>query len=324
MKKVFVAGKIPQIGMDMLEKEFDVEVYEKDDLISEAELRERMKDKDALLSLLSTPVDKETIDSAPNLKIIANFGAGFNNIDCEYAGGKGIPVTNTPQVSTAATADLTIALVLAVARRVAEGDQLARTVGFNGWAPLFFLGREVTGKKLGIVGLGNIGKAVAERAKGFGMEILYNSKTRKSPEVEKELNATFVSLEELLQESDFVTINCSYSPDMKHMFGKEQFEMMKSTAYFINASRGPIVDELSLIEALKAKEIEGAALDVFEFEPKISEELKTLKNVVLTPHIGNATIETRDAMAVMAVENIISVLNGREPLNPVNGIAVLA
>jgi D-3-phosphoglycerate dehydrogenase len=324
MKKVFVAGKIPQIGMDMLEKEFDVDVYEKDDLISKAELCERMKEKDALLSLLSTPVDKETIDSAPNLKIIANFGAGFNNIDCEYAGGKGISVTNTPQVSTAATADLTIALVLAVARRVAEGDQLARTVGFNGWAPLFFLGREVTGKKLGIVGLGNIGRAVAERAKGFGMEILYNSKTRKSPEVEKELNATFVSLEELLQESDFVAINCSYSPDMKHMFGKEQFHMMKSTAYLINASRGPIVDELALIEALNAKEIEGAALDVFEFEPKISEELKTLKNVVLTPHIGNATIETRDAMAVMAVENIISVLNGREPLNPVNKIAVLA
>jgi len=148
MKKVFVAGKIPEIGLKMLQKEFNVEVYDKDELISEAELRERIKDKDALLSLLSTPVDRETIDNAKNLKIIANFGAGFNNIDINYAQEKGIPVTNTPQVSTAATADLTFALVLSVARRIAEGDQLCRTKGFNGWAPLFFLGREVSGKKI--------------------------------------------------------------------------------------------------------------------------------------------------------------------------------
>lgn len=322
MKKVFVAGKIPEIGLKMLQKECHVEVYNKDELISEAELREKIKDKDALLSLLSTPVNKETIDSAKNLKIIANFGAGYNNIDIDYAQDKEIPVTNTPQVSTAATADLTFALVLAVARRVAEGDQLCRTKGFNGWAPLFFLGREVSGKKLGIVGLGNIGKAVAQRAKGFGMEILYTGNTRKSPEVEKELNATFVSFEDLLQQSDFITINCAFTPESKHMFSTEQFKMMKPTSYLVNAARGPIVDEQALVDALKAKEIEGAALDVFEFEPKITDELKSMDNVVLTPHIGNATIETRDAMAEMAVQNIINVLNGKEPLNPVNKIAV--
>lgn len=322
MKKVFVAGKIPTVGLEMLQREFEVEVYEKDELITEAELRERVKDKDALLSLLSTPVNQETIDRAKNLKIIANFGAGFNNIDFEYAGEKGIPVTNTPQVSTAATADLTFALVLAVARRIAEGDHLMRTEGFNGWAPLFFLGREVSGKKLGIVGLGNIGRAVAERAKGFGMEILYTGRSRKSPELEKELNATFVSFEELLQESDFISINCAYTPESKHMFDEEQFKMMKPTAYLINAARGPIVHEKALVEALRTKEIEGAALDVFEFEPEVTEELKSMKNVVLTPHIGNATIETRDAMAEMAVQNIIQVLNGKEPFSAVNKVAV--
>lgn len=324
MKKVLVAGKIPQKGMEMLQKEFEVELYDQDELISEDELRERIKDKDALLSLLSTPVSKETIDSASNLKVIANFGAGFNNIDFEYAGEKGIYVTNTPKVSTDATADLTFALVLAAARRIAEGDELCRTTGFNGWAPLFFLGREVSGKKLGIFGFGNIGKAVAKRAKGFDMEIFYYNRHRLSPEMEKEFNVTYLPFEELLKQSDFITINSSYEPSMKHMFSSEQFKMMKPTSYLINAARGPIVDEAALAEALKMKEIEGAGLDVYEFEPAITEELKALKNVVLTPHIGNATFETRDAMAIMAVENIISVLNGGEPMNPVNRVTVLS
>lgn len=324
MKKVFVAGRIPQKGLERLQKEFEVELYDQDDLISEAELRACLKDKDALLSLLSTPVSKETIDSAPNLKVIANFGAGFNNIDFEYAGEKGIYVTNTPKISTDATADLTFALVLAAARRIAEGDELCRTTGFKGWAPLFFLGREVSGKKLGIFGFGNIGKAVAKRAKGFDMEIYYYNRTRLPEEVEKELNVTYLTFEELLRQSDYITINSSYDPSMKHLFGKEQFRMMKPTSYLINAARGPIVDEAALAEALKTNTIEGAAVDVYEFEPAITEELKSLKNVVLTPHIGNATFETRDGMALMAVENINSVLSGGEPLHPVNRITVLS
>lgn len=194
----------------------------------------------------------------------------------------------------------------------------------QGWAPLFFLGREVSGKKLGIFGFGSIGRAVAKRAQGFDMEVFYYKRNRLTPQEEKELNVTYLPFEELLKQSDFITINSSYTPDMRHLFGREQFQMMKPTAYLINAARGPIVHEAALAEALKNKAIEGAALDVYEFEPEITEELKTLDNVVLTPHIGNATIETRDAMALMAVDNIIEVLNGRPPLHAVNKPLVLS
>jgi D-3-phosphoglycerate dehydrogenase len=320
MAKILVAGNIPDIGLKLLEQH-EVEVYEGENLISEQELQQRLQDKDALLSLLSTKVTKETIDCAPNLKIIANYGAGFDNIDHKYAAEKGIPVTNTPEVSTEATAELTFAILLAAARRIPEGDELCRTTGFKGWAPLFFLGREVYGKTIGIIGLGEIGKAVAKRAKAFGMNILYTGPNRK-PEAEKELDVAYVTLEELLRQSDFITINCAYHASLHHMISTPQFNMMKKTSYLINAARGPIVDEQALVSALKNGTIEGAALDVFEFEPKITEELKSLRNVVLTPHIGNATIETRDAMAEIAVRNILSVLKGQEPLTPVNKVLV--
>ena len=320
MAKILVAGEIPQKGLDLLVEKHNVEVFPGETLISEEELKARVQDKDALLSLLSTPVTKEIIDKAPNLKIIANYGAGFNNVDFEYAASKGIPTTNTPIASTAATADLTIALLLAVARRVVEGDEVCRTVGFNGWAPLYFRGREVTGKTIGIVGFGQIGQAVAKRAAAFDMKVIYYNPRRKSEEIEKSLNATYVSLDELLTQADFITLNCSYNPTMKHMFSTKQFDMMKRTAYLINCARGPIVEEAALIEALNEKTIEGAALDVFEFEPSIGEGLKRLNNVVLTPHIGNATYEARDAMAVMAAENIVKVLNNEDPLYVVNGV----
>lgn len=320
MAKILVAGEIPQKGLEMLLEDHEVDVFSGEKLISKAELTERIKDSDALLSLLSTPVSKEVIDQAPNLKIIANYGAGFNNIDFEFAASKGIPVTNTPLASTAATADLTFALLLASARRVAEGDEVCRTVGFNGWAPLYFRGREVTGKTIGIVGFGQIGQAVAKRAAAFDMKVLYTGPSRKSPEVELAVNATYVSFDELIAESDFITINCSYHPTMKHMFSTKQFEMMKSTAYLINCARGPIVDEAALIKALAEKQIEGAGIDVFEFEPVISEGLKELKNVVLTPHIGNATFEARDEMANIAAGNIVKVLNGEAPSYVINGV----
>ncbi|WP_459501019.1 NAD(P)-dependent oxidoreductase [Bacillus sp. C1] len=315
MAKILVAGNIPEIGLQLLQNH-EIEMYDKEGLISIEELATQVKGKDALLSLLSTKVTKEVIDAAPNLKIIANYGAGYDNIDYMYANEKGIAVTNTPKVSTEATAELTFALLLAAARRVPEGDTLCRTLGFNGWAPLFFLGREVYGKTIGIIGLGEIGKAVAKRAQAFGMNIIYTGPNRKL-EAEVELEATYVTLEELLQTADFVTINCAYNPNLHHMIDEEQFKMMKKTSYIINAARGPIMNELALAQALEANEIEGAALDVFEFEPKITERLKGLKNVVLTPHIGNATFETRDAMAEMAVRNILAVLEGEEPLTPV-------
>lgn len=310
--RVLVAGEIPEKGLSFLKEHFEVDLFEGEQLITKEELIDRIKDKDALVSLLSTNIDKAVIDAAPKLQIIANYGAGFNNIEYEYAREKGIDVTNTPKASTNATADLTMALLLASARRVVEGDTLCRTTGFNGWAPLFFRGREVSGKTLGIIGLGEIGQAVARRAKGFDMNILYTGPNRHE-EREKGLEATYVSLEELLKQADFITINAAYNPSMEHMIDKEQLEIMKPTAYLINASRGPVVHEAALADALENKVIEGAALDVFEFEPEINDKLKTLDNVVITPHIGNATFEARDMMADIVTQNVYKKLNGGTP-----------
>lgn len=310
--RVLVAGEIPEKGLSFLKEHFEVDLFEGEQLITKEELIDRIKDKDALVNLLSTNVDKAVIDAAPKLQIIANYGAGFNNIEYEYAREKGIDVTNTPKASTNATADLTMALLLASARRVVEGDTLCRTTGFNGWAPLFFRGREVSGKTLGIIGLGEIGQAVARRAKGFDMNILYTGPNRHE-EREKGLEATYVSLEELLKQADFITINAAYNPSMEHMIDKEQLEIMKPTAYLINASRGPVVHEAALADALENKVIEGAALDVFEFEPEINDKLKTLDNVVITPHIGNATFEARDMMADIVTQNVYKKLNGDTP-----------
>ncbi len=310
--RVLVAGEIPEKGLSFLKEHFEVDLFEGEQLITKEELIDRIKDKDALVSLLSTNVDKAVIDAAPNLQIIANYGAGFNNIEYKYAREKGIDVTNTPKASTNATADLTMALLLASARRVVEGDTLCRTTGFNGWAPLFFRGREVSGKTLGIIGLGEIGQAVARRAKGFDMNILYTGPNRHE-EREKGLEATYVSLEELLKQADFITINAAYNPSMEHMIDKEQLEIMKPTAYLINVSRGPVVHEAALADALENKVIEGGALDVFEFEPEINDKLKTLDNVVITPHIGNATFEARDMMADIVTQNVYKKLNGDTP-----------
>nr|WP_263314217.1 2-hydroxyacid dehydrogenase family protein [Mammaliicoccus sp. Marseille-Q6498] len=312
MAKVFITGEIPARGLDLLKEHFEVEVFKGEKLITKDEILQKVQDVDAIISPLSTNIDKEIIDAAPNLKFIANYGAGFNNIDVKYAREKGIDVTNTPKASTNATADLTIGILLAASRRIAEGDKLCRTTGFNGWAPLFFRGREVSGKTVGIVGLGEIGSAVARRAKGFDMNILYTGPNRK-PEQEASIGASYVSLDEMLEQADFITINAAYSDQLHHLFNKEAFEKMKDTAYIINASRGPIVDEKALVDALNNKEIEGAALDVFEFEPEITEELKSMDNVVLTPHIGNATFEARDMMAEIVANNTIKKLKGEQP-----------
>lgn len=312
MAKVLITGEIPTEGLNLLKEHFEVDVYTGETLITKEEILNKSKDVDAIISPLSTQIDREIIDQSEKLKIIANYGAGFNNIDVEYAREKGIDVTNTPKASTNSTAELTMGILLAVARRIPEGDQLCRTKGFNGWAPLFFRGREVSGKTVGIVGLGEIGSAVARRAKGFDMDILYTGPNQK-PEQEKALGATYVSFDELLEQSDFITINAAYSDKLHHMFNKETFKKMKKTAYVINASRGPIVDEQSLVDALNAKEIEGAALDVFEFEPKITDALKSMDNVVITPHIGNATFEARDMMAEIVANNTIKKLNGETP-----------
>jgi len=223
-------------------------------------------------------------------------------------------VTNTPGVSTEATAEITLGLLLSVSRRIVEGDQLCRTKGFNGWAPLFFLGRELYHKKLGIIGLGSIGQAVAKRAKAFGMEVLYTGRAPKDPQLEKEWGVSYRTLEDLLRESDFVSINVSYNKDTHHLLNEDTLSLMKKSAFLINTARGPIVNEADLADALRKGIIAGAALDVYEFEPEITAELKTFSNVVLTPHIGNATIETRDEMARLVARNIVYVLRNEPAL----------
>lgn len=317
MEKVYIAGAIPEVGLNLLKEHFEVEMYEGEGIIDKATLMEGVKDVSALISILSTNVDQEVIDSASNLKIIANYGAGFNNVDVKYAREKDIDVTNTPKASTASTAELTFGLVLAVARRIVEGDKLSRTQGFDGWAPLFFRGREVSGKTIGIIGLGEIGSAVAKRAKAFDMDILYTGPHQKK-EKEREIGAKYVDLNTLLENADFITINAAYNPDLHHMIDTEQFKLMKSTAYLINAGRGPIVNEEALVKALEDKQIEGAALDVYEFEPEITEGLKSLDNVVITPHIGNATYEARDMMSKIVANDTIKKLNGETPQFIVN------
>lgn len=317
MEKVYIAGAIPEVGLNLLKEHFEVEMYEGEGIIDKETLKEGVKDATALISILSTNVDQEVIDSATNLKIIANFGAGFNNIDIKYAREKGIDVTNTPKASTASTAELTFGLVLAVARRIVEGDKLSRTKGFDGWAPLFFRGREVSGKTIGIIGLGEIGSAVAKRAKAFDMDVLYTGPHQKK-EKEREIGAKYVDLNTLLENADFITINAAYNPDLHHMIDTEQFKRMKSTAYLINAGRGPIVNEEALVKALEEKEIEGAALDVYEFEPDITDGLKSLDNVVITPHIGNATFEARDMMSKIVANDTIKKLSGDTPQFIVN------
>ncbi|QLK86665.1 2-hydroxyacid dehydrogenase family protein [Staphylococcus sp. 17KM0847] len=312
MKKVFVAGPIPDKGLKLLEQHFEVEMYEGEGIIDKETLKQGVADAFGLVSLLSTEVDQDVIDSAKHLEFIANYGAGFNNVDVDYARQKGIDVSNTPKASTNATADLTMGILLAVARRIPEGDQLMRHEGFNGWAPLFFRGREVSGKTIGIIGLGEIGSAVARRAKGFDMSILYTGPHQKK-EREAELGAEYVDLNTLLQHSDFIVINAAYNPSLRHMIDTEQLNLMKPTAYLVNAARGPIVHEQALLEALQNNTIEGAALDVYEFEPEITEGLKTLNNVVITPHIGNATFEARDMMAEIVAQNLIKQAQGERP-----------
>ncbi|MBF2599841.1 2-hydroxyacid dehydrogenase family protein [Listeria seeligeri] len=308
---VLVTGKLLPETMKALEK-WQVETIIGEELTEENLIKKAAK-VDAIICPLSTQITAKVLESAENLKIVANIGAGFDNIDVKKAKELGIAVTNTPDVSTEATAELTLGLILAVARRITEGDRLCRETPeeFKGWAPTFFLGTELTGKTLGIIGLGRIGQAVAKRAVAFGMKIIYSGHNQ------KDWDAEFVSQEELLKRSDVVTIHAAYNPDLKHLINEETLRMMKPSAFLINAARGPVVEEAALVKALKNEEIAGAALDVFEFEPKIGEELRGLDNVVLTPHIGNATVETRSEMGRMAISNVEAVLAGKVPIHSV-------
>jgi len=316
-KKVYVTREISSGALILLSQYFDVEVNQEDRVLNKKELLKMVENVDALLCLINDTVDKEVIDRAKKVKIIANYGVGYNNIDVEAATSRGIIVTNTPGVLTDATADLAWGLLFAVARRIAESDRFARAGEYKGWSPSLLLGMDITGKTLGVIGTGRIGKAFAKKSAGFDMKILYHNR-RRNKQFERELNAEWVDKDTLLKESDFVSLHVPLTQETYHLIGKKELEIMKKTAILINTSRGPVVDENALVKALKEKQIWGAGLDVYENEPDIEEELISLDNVVLLPHLGSATNETRNKMAMMAAENVVAVLNGQKPVNPVN------
>jgi glyoxylate reductase len=316
--KVFITARLPREVLARIEKEHSVEAYGEDPPICREDLLKGVEGKDGLLCTITDRIDIEVFQRAPGLKIIANNGVGFDHIDVEGATRRGIPVTNTPGVLTDATADIAFALLLAAARRINEGDMITRSGRFKFWAPLHFLGQEVSGKTLGLVGLGRIGKAVAKRAAGFDMKVIYYSRTRLQKDEEQKLGVCYAPLDTLLKESDFVSLHVPLSPETHHLIGERELAAMKSSACLINTARGPIVDEKSLVEALRQGRIRAAGLDVYENEPELSPGLAELDNVVLMPHSGSATIETRTRMALMAAENLLAGLGGLRPPNCIN------
>lgn len=317
MFNIFVTSRIADSALKMLQEIGNVVVWEREKTLNGQALLNKVKDKDAILTMVNNNVTDEILKNSPNLKIVANCGVGFNNIDIAAAERHGIVVTNTPDVLTEATADLTWALILGIARRVVEGDTFVREGKFTGWLPHLFIGNMVYGKKLGIIGMGRIGSAVAERALGFHMEVVYFNRNRLSKERERELQVQYMDKEQLLRESDFITIHAPLTEETYHLIGRDELKLMKKDAYLINTSRGPLVDEMALYEHLKSGNIAGAALDVYEHEPKIVDGLLQLKNTILLPHIGSATHETRTQMAELAAKNIVNVLTGKNPMTPV-------
>ncbi|NMB47061.1 MAG: D-glycerate dehydrogenase [Firmicutes bacterium] len=315
--KVFVTRKIPEAGINMLKKHHEVVVSPHNRVLTTSELINGIKNADGLLCLLTDPITAEVMDANPELKVISNYAVGYNNIDVVAATARGIQVTNTPGVLTDTTADLAWSLIMAVGRRVVEGDVFTRAGRFSGWDPMLLLGSDITGKTLGIIGMGRIGQAVARRAMGFDMPILYHD-VAPMAQVEEEYHAQFAGLDELLKESDFVTIHAPLTPETRHMIGQHELRLMKKTAYLINTARGPLVDEHALVEALKEGAIAGAGLDVYEDEPELAPGLAELPNIVLLPHLGSATLETRTKMAEMAAANLLAALKGKRPPHIVN------
>lgn len=319
MTQVYLTAPLPAVATELLEQAgITYESFAGPGLITKAELLAHVAEIEVLITPLSTQVDEEVIAAAPKLKLIANFGAGFNNIDVQAARARGIDVTNTPFVSSVSTAEVACGLMVALAHRMVEGDQLMRTQGFDGWAPLFFLGHQLAGKTLGIVGLGDIGKNVAQRMQAFDMKIVYTQRHRADPVTEAHYHAQYVSLEELLQVSDVVSLHCPLTPATHHLLGAAAFKRMKKSALLINCARGPVLDEAALLTALQTGELAGAALDVYEKEPLVAEGFKQLTNVILTPHVGNATVEARDDMAKIVTNNALAVLAGKAPCYVVN------
>ncbi len=317
VSRVFVTRKLPGNAVSKLGEKYEVELWDKKEKISPCELKKRLKDKDALICLLADKIDREVIDSAPNLKIIANYAVGYDNIDVEYATQKGIYVTNTPDVLTDATAELAWALLLSVARRVREADIFLREGKFKGWEPGLFLGKEVTGSRIGVIGAGRIGRSFMKKGRGFDIKWCYYSRTRKE-DIEKEFNAEYVDTLTMFEKCDFVSLHVPLTRETYHLIRKEHFDRSNGRVILINTARGAVVDEEEMIKALYDGRLLGAGLDVFEKEPYVPPELMKLNNVVLLPHIGSATHRTREKMAEMVTQNVDAALSGKIPPNLVN------
>lgn len=321
MARIYITRHIPEVGITMLrDAGHEVEVSTKDGVLTREELIEALKAQpyDAVVCLLTDTIDGEVFDAVPTAKIFANYAVGYNNINLAHAKERGVTITNTPGVLTTAVAEFAISLMLAIAKRIPESERYLRAGKYDGWGPELLLGTELQGKTLGILGAGRIGYEVAKRAHlGFGMKIVYYD-VRQLPELENDMHATYrATVEEVLAEADVVSIHVPLLPETTHLMNAERLRMMKPGAYLINTSRGPVVDEVALVEALKSNVIRGAALDVFEHEPALAPGLAALENVVITPHTASATDEARNGMATIAAENTLAFLRGDVPPNVV-------
>jgi glyoxylate reductase len=319
MKKIYVTRAIPEEGINILqEKGYELDISSKDGVLAKDELLEALKVKeyDAVLCLLTDTIDGEIFDAVPSAKIFANYAVGYNNIDVDAAKERGVFVTNTPGVLTDTVAEFACSMICAITKRIPEADVFTRQLKYEGWAPKLFLGADLKGKTLGVLGAGRIGSGVATRMqKGFGMNVVYYD-IKPNEILEGEIEATYSdSVEAVLKEADVVTVHVPLLESTTHLMNAERLEIMKPTAYLVNTSRGPVIDEAALVEALKNGVIRGAALDVYENEPALASGLQELENVIITPHIASATLETRGNMSRIAAENIIAHLDGNEPPN---------
>jgi glyoxylate reductase len=315
--RIAVLGRIPEPGLEVLHEVGEVWRWDRDDHITDDVRDEQLADADAAITLLTNKVDAAFLAAAPRLRIVANVAVGYNNIDVAACRDRGVIVTNTPDVLTDATADLAMALILMATRRLGEGERLIRSGAPWQWGMFMMLGTGIQDRQLGIIGMGAIGEALAARAKAFGMRVAYSNRRRVAPEVEARLGAPRLDLDELLATSDVVSINAPYNAETHHLIDAVALAKMRPSAFLVNTARGPIVDEQALVDALRKGTIAGAALDVFEHEPQVNPGLLDLENVVLIPHLGSATQETRAAMATLAASNVAAVLAGRDPLTPV-------
>ena len=319
---VFVTRRIPEIGIELLRRNFAVEVFSGDGAIGRNTLLKKVSGCDALISLLSDRIDEEVLAAGSRLKIVANYAVGYNNIDVAAAGQRNILVTNTPGVLTNATGEIAFALLITLTRKIIAADRFTREGKFSGWDPLLLLGDELKGKTMGILGMGRIGMDMAAKCRAFGMNIIYYNRKPVSKEIENSVDAIYCSLDQLLAQSDAISIHTPLTTDTFHLIDSNSFEKMKSGVYLINTSRGEVVDEAALAANLKSGKVKGAGLDVYEHEPAIHPALLDLPNVVLLPHIGSATVETRAKMSQMAARNVIAALTGERPENIVPELAI--